>query len=75
MYREYNLGPLSSTDERLLAVLRQSGPQTLDTLARLPGLSMAQILLAVDRLSRAGAVALRQMPNREYQVVIRMPGS
>ncbi|MGH8712156.1 MAG: hypothetical protein ACREVA_12750, partial [Burkholderiales bacterium] len=57
-----------STDERLLSALRGEGPQTIEMLASLPGLSWPQVFMAVDRLSRSGAVSLRPTGRGEYQV-------
>jgi len=61
-----------STEERLLAALRSGGPQTIEMLASLPGLSWAPVMLAVDRLSRSGTVSLRAAGHGEYQVSIRL---
>jgi hypothetical protein len=50
--------------------LRGRGPQTIEMLASLPGLSWPQVFMAVDRLSRSGAVSLRPAGRAEYQVSI-----
>lgn len=48
-----------SVDEWVIGVLRQHGTQTLDQLGRLlPEANWAQLFLAIDRLSRTGAVTL-----------------
>jgi hypothetical protein len=57
-----------STDEELLSTLRTMGPQTIEKLASLPGLSWAQVFLAIDRLSRSGEVSLQPIRRCEYQV-------
>ena len=59
---------LSASQERLLKILRDRGPQTLDTLCELPGLTWAQVLLAVDHLSRSRDVCIEPIGPREYQV-------
>lgn len=59
-----------STEERLVAALKSGGPQTIEMLASLPGMSWAPVILAVDRLSRSGTVSLRPAGRGEYQVSI-----
>ena len=60
-------------DERtLLQLLDGRGPYTLEQLADLSGLSAAQVLLAVDRLSRTGDVVLRKV-GMEYHVLENVP--
>lgn len=60
-------------DERtLLQLLDGRGPYTLEQLADLSGLSAAQVLLAVDRLSRTGDVVLRKV-GVEYHVLESVP--
>jgi len=59
-----------STEEQLLSALRGGGPQTIEMLASLPGLSWPQVFMAVDRLSRSGTVSLRPTGRGEYQVSI-----
>jgi hypothetical protein len=54
--------------ERLLNVLRENGPHALEGLCALPDLSWAQVLLAVDHLSRSGAVTMERIGSCEYQV-------
>jgi hypothetical protein len=51
-----------------LEILRQRGPQTLDSLCELPEFTWAQVLLAVDHLSRAREVSIEPIGPREYQV-------
>jgi hypothetical protein len=63
----------SAVEHRLLGILREEGPQTLETLCALPGSSWAEVLLAVDRLSRTGAVAIGQLARCEYQVSLNGP--
>ena len=57
-----------SIERRLLEVLQQKGPQTLENLCALPGLSWSQVLLAVDHLSRSQEVAIELISPCEYQV-------
>ncbi len=59
---------LCESHRRLLQVLREMGPQTLDSLCALPGWHWAQVLLAVDHLSRSRHVAIEMIAPREYQV-------
>jgi hypothetical protein len=61
---------VSSTEELLLAVLRAQGPQTLETLCSLPEIGSSQILLAVDRLSRSGAISIEPIARCEYRVAL-----
>ncbi|HEU4505950.1 MAG TPA: hypothetical protein VFR79_14015 [Nitrospira sp.] len=58
----------STCERRLLEVLSQQGPQTLDALCELPGFTWAQVLLAVDHLSRSREVSLEMIGRHEYQV-------
>jgi len=55
-------------ERRLMDLLREKGPQTLDSLCSLPDMSWAQVLLAVDHLSRIQEVNLELMATREYLV-------
>ena len=55
-------------ERRLLEILRQQGPQTLDALCELPEFTWAQVLLAVDHLSRSRDISLELVGPREYQV-------
>ena len=59
---------LSSTERRLLEVLQEKGPQTLENLCALPDLSWAQVLLAVDHLSRSREMTIEMIAPCEYQV-------
>ena len=59
---------LSVSQERLLKILREKGPQTLDSLCELPEFTWAQVLLAVDHLSRSREVSIEPIGPREYQV-------
>jgi hypothetical protein len=61
---------ISSTEQRLLDVLRTSGPFTLDTLSTVFDMSWAQAFLVVDRLSRSRHVALHRTESCEYLVSI-----
>lgn len=58
----------TGTQARLLEVLRERGPQTLDRLCELPDWTWAQVLLAVDHLSRSRDVAIELVAPREYHV-------
>ena len=58
----------TTCERRLLEILRQQGPQTLDTLCELPEFTWAQVLLAVDHLSRSREVSIEPIGPREYQV-------
>ena len=60
-----------SADEQLLSTLRTMGPQTIEKLASIPGLSWAQVFLAIDRLSRSGEVSLQPIRRCEYQVSLK----
>lgn len=59
---------VTACERRLLEVLRDKGPQTLDNLCAIPDLSWAQVLLAVDHLSRSREIALELVAPCEYQV-------
>lgn len=59
---------LSLSQKRLLSILREEGPQTLDRLCELPEFTWAQVLLAVDHLSRSRDVCIEPIGPREYQV-------
>jgi predicted transcriptional regulator len=59
---------LSTSEKRLLEVLRERGPQTLDCLCELPDMNWAQVLLSVDHLSRSREVSLELIGRNEYQV-------
>jgi hypothetical protein len=61
----------SPSEARLVAALRRSGPQTLEALSSLSGLSFSQVFLAIDRLSRRGSVSLQRLPSYQYQVSAR----
>ena len=58
----------SVCERKLLEILRLKGPQMLDTLCELPEFNWAQVLMAVDHLSRSREVALELVAPREYQV-------
>lgn len=58
----------SVSEKRLLEVLREKGPQTLESLCALPDMSWAQVLLAVDHLSRSREVAIALIAPCEYRV-------
>lgn len=50
----------------LLRVLHHAVSHTFEDLTRLSGLSAAQVLLAVDHLSRSGEVVLRKVGMEYY---------
>jgi hypothetical protein len=58
----------AACERRLLQILRERGPQTLDTLCELPEFSWAQVLLTVDHLSRSRDISLEMIGPREYRV-------
>jgi DNA-binding GntR family transcriptional regulator len=58
----------ASADDLLIDALRRGGPQTIESLSSESGLSWGQVFLAIDRLSRTGAVSLRRLPSKQYQV-------
>ncbi|HMU55584.1 MAG TPA: hypothetical protein PKA61_11280 [Nitrospira sp.] len=55
-------------ERRLLELLREKGPQTLDSLCSLPDMSWSQVLMAVDHLSRSHEVVLKLIAPCEYHV-------
>ncbi len=57
-----------ASERRLLEVLREKGPQTLDELCALPDLGWALVLPAVDHLSRSREIMLELIAPCEYQV-------
>ena len=60
-----------TSDDRVMDTLRRTGPQTIESLASLSGLSWSQVFLAIDRLSRSGSVSLQRRASRQYQVSIK----
>jgi hypothetical protein len=61
-------------DDLVLAILRQTGPQTLDTLSSVTGFEWGQTFSIVDRMSRAGSIALRRAGACEYQISVGNSG-
>ena len=59
---------LSVSQQRLLKILRERGPQMLDRLCELPEFTWAQVLLAVDHLSRSRDISIELVGRNEYQV-------
>jgi hypothetical protein len=55
-------------EARLIDALKAFGPQTIEALSPLVGMQWPELLLTVDRLSRAGAIVLRQTTDRSYLV-------
>jgi len=63
-----------SIEERILEVLCERGAHMVDQLGGvLPDIGGAQLLLAIDRLSRTGAVAIGSPKNGDY-LVWALPG-
>jgi hypothetical protein len=58
----------TSEEVTLVSLLPGGVPRTLEDLVQLSGLSPAQVLLAVDRLSRSGHIILRK-DGMEYHVM------
>ena len=64
-----------SVEEWLREILRERGPKTLDELGHcLPETNWAQLLLAIDRLSRRGDVTMRLHSHGEYLISLTQPG-
>jgi len=61
---------IERTEDMVLAILRQAGPQTLDRLSSVAGLDWGQTFLVIDRLSRVGSVTLRRGGRCEYHVFL-----
>jgi hypothetical protein len=62
-----------SNEELVLSVLRSSGSLTIEQMiAKLPDLNWNQVFLAVDALSRRGAIVLRR---RGYEYELHCPTS
>jgi hypothetical protein len=58
----------------VMEYLQTHGPTTMERLVHtLVGVSWAQVFSAVDRLSRANKVHLRQTPQRDYTIRIVDP--
>jgi predicted transcriptional regulator len=58
--REQEADDLFSNEIRLLDTLREMGPQSIERLASLSGLNLAQVSESIDRLSRSRTVSLVQ---------------
>jgi hypothetical protein len=69
------MNEISVIEERLIEVLREKGPQTLESLCALPDVSWAQVLLAVDHLSRSCTVVLEQIRPCDYQLSLNKTGA
>ena len=61
---------MSTTEQRILNVLKEVGSFTLDALPTRGDMSGAQLFLAVDRLSRSRQVTLQRTHSFEYVVSI-----
>jgi hypothetical protein len=63
-----------SVDEWIVGHLREYGDRTVDELATsLPNVNWAQLFLAIDRLSRAGTIALMACGRGEYVLRTKVP--
>jgi hypothetical protein len=60
-----------ASEIRLIQALCRRGPQTIESLSSTSGLSWSQVFMAVDRLSRSGAVALTPSGKGEYNVAMK----
>jgi hypothetical protein len=60
-----------ATEDRILQILKERGPLTLDQLGELvsPG-GWAPSFLAIDRLSRSGHIALRRTHYGDYEMSV-----
>jgi len=56
-------------ETKLLAMMEGLAPQSFEELMALSGLSASQVLLVVDRLSRAGTVVLKKS-GADYSVAL-----
>jgi len=63
-----SLSGKQTDEDMVLAILRQTGPQTLDDLSSTTGLDWGQTFSVIDRLSRSGSVALHRGSRCEYHV-------
>lgn len=61
-------------EKRLKDILREKGPQTLDSLCSLPDMNWSEVLLAVDHLSRSHEIVLKLIAPCEYQVSLAEEG-
>ena len=67
-----SVGP--SMAEWLLGTLDKHGPKTLDELGRcLPERNWAQLLLAVDQLSREGDITVQLHAHSDYLISLTPP--
>lgn len=67
--RERTVSDGQAIEEKILVVLIERGAQMLDGLERsLPHVEAARLLLAIDRLSRAGKIAIGPPKNGDYLV-------
>jgi hypothetical protein len=70
--QEATLTAYPSMQEWVLHTLQEHGVCTLDELgALLPDANWAQVFLAIDHLSRDGAIGLRSLGNGEYLLNLR----
>jgi hypothetical protein len=72
--QEATLTAYPSMQEWVLNTLQEHGGCSLDELgALLPGTNWSQLFLAIDRLSRSGAIGLRSLGYGEYLLTLRDP--
>jgi len=72
--REQTLQDSEAIEDEIIVVLIRRGALMLDHLERtLPNIESARFLLAIDRLSRAGRIALGPPRNGDY-LVWAVPG-
>lgn len=69
------MNEVCSIEMRLVEVLRVKGPQTLESLCALPDVSLAQVLLAVDHLSRSCMVVIERIAPCEYKLSLNRTGT
>lgn len=65
---------VSSIKARLIEALREKSPQTIESLCALPDVSVAEMLLAVDHLSRSCTVVMERVGPRDYQLSLNRTG-
>lgn len=59
------------TERVLLDILRNGQIRTMDGLVEVSGLDWSRVVLAIDRLSRSGDIALQRAGRFQYQVCIK----
>jgi hypothetical protein len=70
--KEATLTAYPSMQEWVLSMLQEHGVCSIDELgALLPGANWSQLFLAIDGLSRDGAIGLRSVGDGEYLLNVR----